>query len=261
MIFGVAAVAIAGTVGAAYSVSLAGSPANSASGAGNPLATVNGRIVSESTLLPLLQNGLDRTNALDRRITVEVVAQTAEKNFPSEARAALDAARGDLLFQLYAAKRTAALRAAVTERDIADVYETKITAEDSRQLKVRTFVTSDAKDAQTAYESVASRRNSPEGKEAIGKFAYLKKDGDHFVATAEIPYNLGQMMKKLKAGDVLPPTVIREGVLVAYIEEVKDVPKPSLEKVKEDIRTYLVNDRLSKEIQALRKEAKIELRG
>ena len=68
-------------------------------------------------------------------------------------------------------------------------------------------------------------------------------------------------MKKMKAGDVLPPTVIREGVLVALVEDTKDLPKPSLEKVREDIRTYLVSDRLSQEIQSLRKEAKIELKG
>lgn len=256
----IAALGIAGTVGAAYSFSATTSVGTKPAPAAT-IAMVNGHGISEAALLPMLQNGLDRTNALDRRITLEVVSQAVEKQFTSEAKAAIEAARADILFQLYAAKRTAALRAAVTDADIAAVYESKISADDSRLLKVRVFVTSDAKDAQTSYEAVTAKKASPEGKDALAKFSYIKKDGDHFLSAPEIPYNLGQILKRLKAGEALAPTVIREGVLVAYVEETKDVPKPSLEKVREDIRTYLVNDRLSQEIQSLRKEAKIELKG
>jgi peptidyl-prolyl cis-trans isomerase C len=255
------AVLVTGSAGAAYSITSRDQAASPSPATVAGLAIVNGRVVTESSLLPMLQNGLDRTNALDRRITLEVVSQTAEKAYAAEAKAALDAARGDILFQLYAAKRTAAIRSSITERDIAEVYETKISAEDARQLKVRVYVTSDAREAQAAFEAVSARRSSPEGREALNKFSYIKKDGDHFVAAPEIPYNLGLMMKKMKAGDVLPPTVIREGVLIALVEDIKDLPKPSLEKVREDIRTYLVSDRLSQEIQSLRKEAKIELKG
>lgn len=256
----VAALGIAGTVGAAYSFSAPNTVATKPVSAA-VIAMVNGQGIAETALVPMLQNGLDRTNALDRRITLEVVAQATEKQFAGEARAVIEAARADILFQLYAAKRTAALRTAVTDADIAAVYETKITADDSRLMKVRVFVTSDAKDAQTTYEAVSTRKASPEGKEALAKFSYIKKDGDHFISVPEIPYNLGQVLKKLKAGEALLPTVIREGVLVAFVEETKEVPKPSLDKVREDIRTFLVNDRLSQEIQSLRKEAKIELKG
>ncbi|MFD2274154.1 peptidylprolyl isomerase [Undibacterium arcticum] len=48
------------------------------------------------------------------------------------------------------------------------------------------------------------------------------------------------MLKKMKAGDLLQPVVIREGVLVAMVEEIKEMPKPGLETVKEEIRNYLV---------------------
>lgn len=253
-----AALGIAGTVGAAYSFSATNTVATKPAAV---IAMVNGHGIAESALVPMLQNGLDRMNALDRRITLEVVSQAAEKQFASEAKAAIEAARADILFQLYAAKRTATLRAAITDADIAAVYGTKINAEDSRLMKVRVFVTSDAKDAQTTYEAVTTKKASQEGKDALAKFSYIKKEGDHFVPVAEMPYNLGQILKKLKSGDALVPTVIREGVLVAFVEETKDVPKPSLDKVREDIRTYLVNDRLSQEIQSLRKEAKIELKG
>ncbi|SMP72663.1 peptidylprolyl isomerase [Noviherbaspirillum suwonense] len=256
----VAALGIAGTVGAAYSFS-ATANAETRPVPAAVVASVNGHGIAEAALVPMLQNGLDRTNALDRRITLEVVSQAAERQFAGEAKAAIEAARADILFQLYAAKRTAALRSAVTDADIAAVYETKITAEDSRLMKVRVFVTSDAKDAQMTYEAVSARKTSQEGKEALAKFSYIKKDGDHFIAMPEIPYNLGQVLKRMKTGEALAPTVVREGVLVAFVEETKDVPKPSLDKVKEEIRTYLINDRLSQEIQSLRKEAKIELKG
>lgn len=225
---------------------------------GNIIALVNDRPVYEFEIVPLMQNGVDRSIALDRRITQSVIATAAEKQYAKEAQAALDAARSDILAQIYARKKTEAVRAAVTDKDITAFYEKNVTDEDSRKFKLRSYMTADAREAQTMYEALVK---DPYSKEVLPKLQYMKPGEDHFAGVQEVPYGLGQTIKKMKAGETMQPVVTREGVLVLYIEQVKDLPKPTLEKVKEEIRNYLVNERLGEEIQTLRKAARIELKG
>lgn len=131
--------------------------------------------------------------------------------------------------------------------------------DDLRELKLKIYLTQDARDAQTSFELLTKTKDSPESKAFINKMTYLKKDGEHFAKLLEVPYNMGQLMKKMKAGDVLLPPPVREGVLVLYVEDAKEVEKPTLEKLTDEIRNYLIVERLEAEIQALRKDAKIEL--
>lgn len=225
------------------------------------VATVNGRPIYEFEMTPMLQNGIDRSIALDRRITQSVIASAAEKEYSKDAQIALDAARSDILAQIYAKKKSDAVRAAITDKEIATFYDKNVTAEDARQLKVRNYITADAREAQTLFETISKTPNSKEAKDVIAKMAYLKTDGEHFIGVNEVPYNLGQVVKKMKAGDVMQPVVIREGVLLMYLEEIKEVPRPTLEKVKAEIQNYLVTEKLGQDVQTLRKAAKIELKS
>lgn len=227
----------------------------------NVLATVNGQPIRESQIRPLQQRGMDRTVALDRIITQAVLAQAAEKSYAAEAQIALASVHNDILSQLYTSKRTMALRDEVSEKDIAAFYEKNVTAEQGRLLKVKAYITPDAKDAQLVYQQASGPKDAKETKDAIAKMQYLSKDGEHFMAIQDLPYNLGQVVKKMKAGDVLQPVVLREGILVAMLEEFKDQPRPPLEKVREDIRAFLVNEKIEKEVQSLRKGSKIELKS
>lgn len=225
---------------------------------GNVIAVVNERPVYEFEIVPLVQNGVDRSIALDRRITQSVIASAAEKEYSKDAKIALDAARNDILAQIYATKRTEAIRASVTDKDISAFYDKNVTAEDARRLKVRSYVTADAREAQAMYETLVKDQPS---KEVLSKLQYMKTDGDHYASVAEIPYGLGQTLKKMKAGEALQPVVVREGVLLVYLEDVKEVPKPELDKVKEEIRNILITQKMSEDIQKLRREARIELKS
>lgn len=225
---------------------------------GSIIAIVNDRPVYEFEIVPLMQNGVDRSIAVDRRITQSVIASAAEKYYAKDARIALDAARNDILAQIYANKKTESVRASVTDKDITEFYDQNVKDEDSRKLKVRSYVTADAREAQTMYEALVK---DPYSKEVLPKLQYMKTDGDHFAGVQDIPYGLGQTVKRMKAGETMQPVVVREGVLLVYLEEVKEVPKPTLDKVKEEIRGHLVREKLAKEVQELRKAAKIELKS
>lgn len=228
---------------------------------GAVLATINGRQVYEAEIAQLVQSGVDRSVALDRRITQNVLANAAEKDFSKDAKILMEANRADILAQLYMRNRLDAIRASITDKDIAEFYKKNVLDEDYRQYKLKTLVTADAKEAQTSYEALAKGKDSKEAAPVLGKMQNLSRAEGNLVNIGEIPYNLGQVVKKMKAGEAMQPVVVREGILVMFLEEVKENPKPTLEKTKEEIRGLLVSERIGKEVQDLRKAAKIELKG
>ena len=130
--------------------------------------------------------------------------------------------------------------------------------EDFKLAKVKIFLTSDAKEAQAAYEDLQKTGASRET--VLAKMSYLKKEGDHLSAIQTIPYNLGQLLKKISPGQALEPIVVREGILVTYLEEMRQTTKPTLEKTTEEIKGLLVGEKLDAEVKALRKAASIELK-
>lgn len=64
-------------------------------------AVVNGEKITEAEIQPLLQNGMDRSVAINRRITQAVVAQATAKRYNADAEAALSSLRNDLFMQIY----------------------------------------------------------------------------------------------------------------------------------------------------------------
>src|SRR5450830_234228 len=222
------------------------------------IATVNGTAIRQEDLLPLMQNGLDKTNALDRRISQVVLAQQAESKYANEAKAAIESVKNDVLAQIYVSKRSEALKSEITDKDISEFYEKNVTSDLFRQMKVKFKLFADAKEAQTFYELLAAKKNDRATADAIAKLEYLSKQGDHFAAIQELPYNMGQVFKDKKNGDVLQPAVIREGVLVSMLEEVRQQERPGIDKLKEQIRMQILSSKIDDEVQALRKTAKIE---
>lgn len=228
---------------------------------GAVLATINGRDVYEAEIIPMVQGGMDRASALDRRITQSVLANAAEKDFGKEAKALMEANRADILAQLYMRKRLDALKTEITDKDVEDYYNKNVLDEDYKQYKLKALITNDAREAQTAFEALEKGRESKDAAAAAARMQPITRGTEQYLNVQDIPYNLGQVIKKMKVGEVMRPVVIREGVLVVLVEDVKENPKPTLEKAKEEIRSVLVSERIGKEVQDLRKAAKIELKG
>lgn len=261
-VFGAVIVAgLALTGGAAYYIykTSANSGADTTINGGRVLATVDGYRITETEISPMMRQGVDKAIALDRKITQSVIAKAAEGKYKQEAEILVQATRNDILYQLYVTKRADELRKAITEQDVSSYYQKNVKDEDYKSAVIKIHLTSDAREAQGLFEAVSAGGRDAEA--AIGKMSYMQKEGDHYLPLQALPYNLGQLVKKMKPGQVLQPIVIREGVLVAYVENIKAATKPTLDGTKEEIRGLLVNERLSTEIQDLRKKAAIELKG
>lgn len=222
----------------------------------NVVATVDGVNITEAELQPFLNAGLDKAVAVDRAINKVVAANSADKLYKQVSKSAMQSAKNEILANVFVTERSQEVRKSVTDADIKRFYDERVKAEDFTTFKVRFFVTVDAKEAQEVYDGVGRGE-----KEAMLKMTYLKKDGDHYVNGAEVPYGLGTALKKLKAGERLQPVTVREGILILYVDDVKPNPKPEFAKVQAEIKELLVAERFNADIKARRAAAKVELRG
>ena len=220
------------------------------------VATVDGAEITEADLLPFLNAGMDKAVAVDRAINKVVAANSADRLYRQTSRSAMQSARNDILANVFVNERQQEVRKAVTDADVKTFYEQRVKAEDFTLFRLRFFVSVDGKEAQELSDAVG--RNE---KEAMAKLAFVRKDGDHYLHAAEVPYGLGPAIKKLKAGQRLQPLTVREGTLVLYVDDVKESPKPDFPKVQAEIKDLIVAERFNADIKARRAASKIELRS
>ena len=220
------------------------------------VATVDGADISEAELLPFLNAGLDKAVAIDRAINKVVAANNADKLYKQASKSAMQGAKNEILANVFVNQRSIDVRNAVTDADVKAFYTDRVKAEDFTTFRLKFFVSVDAKEAQDVFDGLGKN-----DKEALSKLTFAKKEGDHFVNAAEVPYGLGVAVKKLKAGERLQPVMVREGILVLYVDDVKVNPKPELAKVQAEIKDLLVTERFNEDMKARRAASKIELRG
>ena len=218
-------------------------------------AVVNGRPISEAELASMTSQGIDRAVAIDRYINKVLAAELARRSYTSDAAAALRGAEREVLSQLFVSKRTQELAASVTEADIKAYYDLNIKAEDFAGFKVRYFVTQDPKEA----DSVVAQLAGGKAKEVDAMFKAVK-DGDGFAAAQDLPYGLGQVVRTMKAGDFSRPVVLRNGVFILRVDEVKVGQRPEQQKIAVQIKEILVSQRLSEQLASVRRTARIELK-
>ncbi|GAA4030025.1 peptidylprolyl isomerase [Actimicrobium antarcticum] len=223
-------------------------------GSNRIVAVVDGAEIAEAELLPFLNAGLDKAVAVDRAINKVVAANSADKMYRQAAKTALQSARNEVLASVFINQRSQEVRNAVTDKDVKTFYDTRVNAEDFTTFKLKFFVSVDGKEAQDVFDGVGRGE-----KDAMAKLTWVRKDGEHYLTAAEVPYGLGIAVKKLKAGQRLQPVTVREGALVLYVDDVKANPKPELTKVEGEIKDLLVAERFNDDMKARRAAAKIEL--
>jgi hypothetical protein len=220
------------------------------------VAVVDGAEISEAELLPFLNAGLDKAVAVDRAINKVVAANSADKLYRAAAKTAMQSARNEVLASVYINQRSIEVRNGVSDKDVKSFYDTRVKEEDFTTFKLKFFVSVDAKEAQDIFDGVGRGE-----KEAMAKLAWVRKDGEHYLTAADVPYGLGVAVKKLKAGQRLQPVTVREGALVLSVDDIKVNPKPELAKVESEIKDLLVAERFNEDMKARRAAAKIELRS
>lgn len=220
------------------------------------IAVVDGAEITEAELTPFLNAGLDKAIAVDRAINKVIAANNAERMYRQIARRAVQSNRNDVLANVFVSQRSAEMRSGVTDADIKAFYQDRVKTEDFTAFRLRFFVSVDAKEAQEVFDAIGRG-----DKDALAKLAFVRRDGDHYMGAADVPYGLGAAVKKLKAGERLQPVTVREGILILYVDDVKINPKPALEKVRAEITDLIVAERFNADMKARRVASKIELRG
>ena len=220
------------------------------------VATVDGAEITEAELAPFLNAGLDKAIAIDRAINKVVAANSADKLYRQVSKSAMQSAKNEILANVFVNQRSVEVREGVSEADVRTFYQDRVKLEDFTTFKLRFFVSVDGKEAQDEFDGIGRA-----DKDAMARLAFVKKDGDHYMNAAEVPYGLGAAIKKLKAGERLQPVTVREGILILYVDDVKANPKPELAKVQGEIKDLIVAERFNADMKARRAAAKIELRG
>lgn len=219
------------------------------------LATVDGQSITEDDIAPAVSAGIDRAIALDRAINRLVTSRAVKQEHAAEAERVLENASRELLSQLYIQKATQKLSASVSERDIQEFYERRVKSDDYREYKAEYVVVAD----QQAAEELASEAQRGE-KKTLGKFKPVSDQPGQWLRARDFPYGLGQVVGRMKAGEVSKPIALRNGWFVLMLTQVREQPPPTLESVKTEIRNILVSEAMVKDIAALRQKSRIELK-
>lgn len=218
------------------------------------VASINGMKITEMELGVMLQSGVDRAIVIDRYINKVVAAERGREMYVEEAKAALRAAEREVLSTLYTTKRMEELRKAVSDDDVKAYYDANVLDQNFQQWKVSYYLSNDQKDVQQTLEKLKKGE-----KDALDQLKPLVEQGDGYAVAQALPYNLGRVVSKMKKGEFSEVLRLRNGLLVLKIEDSKQLKKPTVEELKQDIIQALALEKFNAELEQARRQAKVEL--
>ena len=237
----------AGTAKAASAVSLSEQAAM-------VVATVNGQAVTEGEIVGIVQAGVDKAIVIDRYINKVLAAEMGRDRYSKEAQAVVQAAEREVLSTLYTTRRMEELRKAVSEEEIKSFYEKNVLDENFKLWKVSYYLSGDANDIQSTLSALK------EGDaKALSQLKPLVEVGDGFAATNVLPYNLGRVVAKMKKGEFSSVLQMRNGLLVLRVDDMKQIDKPKVDAVRNEIIENIALQKFNQELEQARKQAKVEL--
>ena len=260
-----AALGVVGTLSWAAWAALQGqsqskvSPVNSAIAAtadrpDREIATINGMKITEMEVSGLMQSGIDRAIVIDRYINKVVAAERGKEMYAEEATAALRAAEREVLSTLYTTRRMQALRSAVSDEEVKAYYDANVLDQNFQQWKVSYYLSNDENDVQQTLGKLKSG-----DKQALEQLKPLVEQGDGYANAANLPYNLGRVVLKMKKGEFSEVLRLRNGLLVLKVDDMKQLQKPTLEQLKEEIVQAIALEKFNTELEDARRKAKVEL--
>lgn len=218
------------------------------------LASINGMKITEMEVAGLLQSGVDRAIVVDRYINKVVAAERGRELYSGEAKAVLRAAEREVLSTLYTTKRMEELRKSISDEQVKTYYEANVLDQNFQQWKVSYYLSTDEADVQ---KTLASLKRGD--KDVQQQLAPLVEQGDGYAVAAALPYNLGRVVSKMKKGEFSEVLRLRNGLLVLKVEDMRQLKKPTLEELKQDIVQALALEKFNGELEQARKQAKVEL--
>ncbi len=219
------------------------------------VASINGMKITEMELGGMLQSGVDRAIVIDRYINKVVAAERGREMYVEEAKAALRAAEREVLSTLYTTKRIGCkTNGKCGKDDVKAYYDANVLDQNFQQWKVSYYLSNDQNDVQQTLEKLKKG-----DKDALDQLKPLVEQGDGYAVAQAMPYNLGRVVSKMKKGEFSEVLRLRNGFLVLKIEDSKQLKKPTLEELKQDIVQALALEKFNAELEQARRQAKVEL--
>lgn len=234
------------------------SSAKAAAALHQALATVDGTVITDRDIAPLLASGLDRANAIDRAINRVVAAHLAKKQYATELDATMQAVASEVGANVFASSKMAELAKQVTDADIEARYKAYVKDADFNGYQLL-FALYPSEDEARAGRAGAMARNA----DALKLYQSLAADKEGkplFVGRGDVPYNLGVFIAKLKEGEFTEPVLVRNGYVVVQVKQVKTNPKPALEVLKEPLRKAIADEKMAALLADARKNAQVSLK-
>lgn len=226
----------------------------SANASNQVVAKVDGQTVSELEISSLTANGIDKAIAVDRYINKVIAAEQARKLYKGESESMIRAAEREVLATLYTTKRLEELRKSITPEEIKEFYSRNVVDENFKQWRVAYYLTVDPKDMDSTLQKMRQG-----DKDALKQLKPLAEQGDNFLAAQAMPYNLGQVVVRIKKGEFSDVLRLRNGLLVVRVEDIRQQEKPKLDSLRSEIIEAIAQQKFNEELMRARSAAKVEL--
>lgn len=222
------------------------------------LATVDGTVITDRDIAPLLAAGLDKANAVDRAINRAVAAHLAKKQYAAELDAMMQAVSAEVGANVFASNKMAELVKQVTDADVEARYKAYVKDADFNGYQLLFALYASEEEARAGRSGAMAR-----SADALKLYQPLAADKDGkplFVGRGDVPYNLGVFVAKLKEGEFTEPVLVRNGYVVVQVKQVKTNPKPALEALKEPLRKAIADEKMAALLAEARKNAQVSLK-
>lgn len=249
----------------------AGNGANT--GQSSAVATVNGDAISENTLTTFVSkrtggahiklSPADKTNLLNQLINLKVLAQKADQ----EGIAAKPDMQAEINIQREALLANALVRQyidqhPVTDDDVKQAYAKRVGSMDRQEYKARHILVNDKKSAEDAISKLNGGADFAKLAEKVSTGPSAKKGGElGWFSPSDMVQPFSQAVEKLKKGQYTKePVKTQFGWHVILLEDVRDVPKPTLADLKPAIENQLRGQQVQDYVKKLRDQAKVDIK-
>lgn len=218
------------------------------------VATVGDLPIVELDLAQPLMQGVDRAVALDRVIKAQIAADAAVNSYPDQASEVSRAASRMALSQLYVTRRGSELVKQIKPDELKAAYDKFVPASDHMEYRFDLYTTQDPREAEGLAQQIAA------GQVAVVAEKFKPANEGRFVKTGELPYGLPQVLARMKAGDFSRPLVLRTGVVMLKLHEVRQGRRPEMKDVEAQLKDLLVAQKLDVEMEKMREQTRIVMK-
>lgn len=234
------------------------------------IARVNGKAISETALDAQIQalaargQSIGRTQALQELITVELLAQEAEKQgLPEQPdiAAEIERRRASLLAQHLI--RAELVNQAVTDEDVRARYEEEIAGSGGggQEFRARHILVENEDEARDLigeldegadFGTLAREHSTGPSGEQGGALGWFQTD--------QMVPPFGEAVEALETGEYTSdPVETQFGWHVVLLEETRTAEPPTFEDVRAQLRSQMVSERIQQYVADLRQQGEVEI--